>query len=88
MLKARVIPCLLLKEEGLVKTENFKNPTYIGDPVNAVKLFNEKEADELILLDIDATANDKGMYSSFSRVYVLLYPTAIFFFQSFYSVRS
>lgn len=58
MLKARVIPCLLLKEEGLVKTENFKNPTYIGDPVNAVKLFNEKEADELILLDIDATAND------------------------------
>ena len=58
MLKARIIPCLLLKEEGLVKTENFKNPTYIGDPVNAVKLFNEKEADELILLDIDATTND------------------------------
>lgn len=58
MLKPRVIPCLLLKEEGLVKTENFKNPTYVGDPVNAVKLFNEKEADELIVLDIDATVND------------------------------
>ena len=57
MLKPRIIPCLLLKDGGLVKTVNFKSPTYIGDPVNAVKLFNEKEADELILLDIDATTN-------------------------------
>lgn len=58
MLKPRIIPCLLIKEEGLVKTEKFENPTYIGDPVNTVKLFNDKEADELILLDIDATKND------------------------------
>ena len=57
MLKPRIIPCLLLKDGGLVKTVNFKSPTYIGDPVNTVKLFNEKEADELILLDIDATTN-------------------------------
>ena len=57
MLKPRIIPCLLVKDGGLVKTINFKNPTYIGDPVNAVKIFNEKEADELFLLDIDATTN-------------------------------
>jgi len=57
VLKPRIIPCLLLKDGGLVKTVNFKSPTYIGDPVNAVKIFNEKEADELILLDIDATTN-------------------------------
>ena len=57
MLKPRIIPCLLVKDGGLVKTINFKSPTYIGDPVNAVKIFNEKEADELFLLDIDATSN-------------------------------
>ena len=57
MLKPRIIPCLLVKDGGLVKTINFKTPTYIGDPVNAVKIFNEKEADELFLLDIDATSN-------------------------------
>lgn len=51
----RIIPCLLLRDEGLVKTVNFKKYTYIGDPINAVKIFNEKEVDELIFLDIDAT---------------------------------
>ena len=55
MLRPRIIPCLLVHEGGLVKTEGFKNPKYIGDPINAVKIFNEKEADELIVLDIDAT---------------------------------
>jgi len=45
----------LVKEKGLVKTVNFKNPKYIGDPINAVRIFNEKEVDELIVLDIDAT---------------------------------
>ncbi|MDC3116594.1 AglZ/HisF2 family acetamidino modification protein [Alphaproteobacteria bacterium] len=55
MLKSRIIPCLLLKNSGLVKTTKFKDAKYIGDPINAVKIFNEKEADELILLDIDAT---------------------------------
>ncbi len=56
MLKTRVIPCLLLRGRGLYKTVKFKNPKYVGDPVNAVKIFNEKEVDEIILLDIAATA--------------------------------
>ncbi|EKQ51110.1 MULTISPECIES: AglZ/HisF2 family acetamidino modification protein [unclassified Clostridium] len=51
----RLIPCLLLKNNGLVKTTKFKNETYIGDPINAVKIFNDKEVDELIFLDIEAT---------------------------------
>lgn len=55
MLRARVIPCLLLRNAGLVKTIGFKEPKYVGDPVNAVKIFNEKEVDELIVLDIDAS---------------------------------
>jgi len=56
MLRPRVIPCLLIQDGGLVKTVRFKDPKYVGDPINAVKIFNEKEADELIVLDIDATA--------------------------------
>ena len=52
MLHARVIPCLLMRNRGLVKTVRFKNPRYIGDPVNAVRIFNEKEVDELVFLDI------------------------------------
>ena len=55
MLLPRIIPCLLLTKEGLVKTVNFKNPTYIGDPVNTVKIFNEKKADELFILEINAS---------------------------------
>jgi len=57
MLLPRIIPCLLLTKEGLVKTQKFKNPVYVGDPINAVKIFNEKKADELIILDIGATKN-------------------------------
>lgn len=53
--RPRVIPVLLLANEGIVKTIKFKNPTYLGDPINAVKIFNEKEVDELCLLDIEAT---------------------------------
>lgn len=56
----RIIPCLLLKDGGLVKTVKFKNETYIGDPINAVKIFNDKEVDELIFLDIEATRKGKG----------------------------
>lgn len=59
MLKIRVIPCLLLKNSGLVKTIKFKDPTYVGDPLNAVKIFNEKEVDELIFLDIYATVENR-----------------------------
>lgn len=55
MLRPRIVPCLLVHEGGLVKTLRFSNPTYVGDPINAVRIFNEKEVDELIVLDIDAT---------------------------------
>lgn len=51
----RIIPVLLLKEGGLYKTVRFKDPKYVGDPINTVKIFNEKEADELALLDFTAT---------------------------------
>ncbi|MGI8785227.1 MAG: AglZ/HisF2 family acetamidino modification protein [Acidobacteriota bacterium] len=60
MLRPRIIPCLLLRNGGLVKTVQFKNDKYVGDPINAVKIFNEKEADELIVLDIDASASGTG----------------------------
>ena len=56
----RVIPCLLLRDRGLVKTVQFKKDVYVGDPVNAVRIFNDKEVDELILLDIDATRDGRG----------------------------
>ena len=49
MLRPRIIPCLLIQDGGLVKTIQFKDPKYVGDPINAVKIFNEKEADELIV---------------------------------------
>ncbi|MDC0101067.1 AglZ/HisF2 family acetamidino modification protein [Alphaproteobacteria bacterium] len=55
MLRPRITPCLLVQKGGLVKTQLFKAPKYVGDPINAVKIFNEKESDELIVLDIDAT---------------------------------
>lgn len=58
MLLPRIIPCLLLKDKFLVKTIKFSDPKYIGDPLNAVKIFNEKKVDELIILDIDATRNN------------------------------
>ena len=57
MLRPRLIPCLLVHNGGLVKTVNFGNPKYVGDPINAVRIYNEKEVDELVVLDIDATAN-------------------------------
>lgn len=60
MLRPRIIPCLLVKNKGLVKTVGFADPKYVGDPINAVKIFNEKEVDELIVLDIDATARGYG----------------------------
>ncbi len=57
MLQPRIIPCLLVRQRGLQKTVKFQDAKYVGDPVNAVKIFNEKRADELVLLDIDATKN-------------------------------
>ena len=61
MLRTRVIPCLLLENAQLVKTIKFKDPTYIGDPVNAIKIYNEKEVDELIFLDITATVRNSKL---------------------------
>lgn len=58
MLKPRIIPCLLIRDNGLVKTLNFSNDKYIGDPINAVKIFNEKLVDELMIIDIDATVKN------------------------------
>jgi cyclase len=55
MLTSRIIPCLLLHNNGLVKTTKFKNPKYVGDPINTIRIFNQKEVDELIILDIDAS---------------------------------
>ena len=57
MLRPRIIPCLLVKNGGLVKTVRFCQPKYVGDPINAVRIFNEKGVDELIVADIDATAH-------------------------------
>jgi cyclase len=59
MIKTRVIPALLLKDESLVKTRRFLKPQYIGDPINTVRIFNELEVDELIFLDIGATPNGR-----------------------------
>ena len=55
MLRPRIIPCLLVHKGGLVKTVQFAAPKYVGDPLNAVRIFNEKEVDELMVLDIDAS---------------------------------
>jgi imidazole glycerol-phosphate synthase subunit HisF len=60
MLRSRITPCLLVHNKGLVKTVAFRDPKYVGDPINAVKIFNEKEVDELIVLDIDASVEGRG----------------------------
>lgn len=60
MIRPRVIPSLLTRRGGLVKTRRFKEPTYVGDPINAVRIFNDKEVDELVFLDITATVEHKG----------------------------
>ncbi|BBJ00640.1 putative imidazole glycerol phosphate synthase subunit hisF2 [Ferrigenium kumadai] len=60
MLRPRIIPCLLVKNGGLVKTVRFGEPKYVGDPINAVRIFNEKEVDELVVVDIDATMHNRA----------------------------
>jgi cyclase len=59
MLKHRIIPCLLLSNGGLVKTQKFNQPKYVGDPINAIRIFNDKEVDELMVLDIDASRRQR-----------------------------
>jgi len=66
MLRSRIVPCLLVHRKGLVKTVNFQEPKYVGDPINAVKIFNEKEVDELLVLDIDATV--EGIEPDFEMI--------------------
>lgn len=69
MLRPRIIPSLLVQDNGLVKTVNFKNAKYVGDPINAVKIFNEKAVDELAIFDIDATVkNLEPNYSLIERL--------------------
>lgn len=58
-LQPRIIPVLLLHKGGLYKTKQFKNPSYVGDPINAVRIFNEKEVDEILILDIDSSKGNK-----------------------------
>src|ERR1700730_11103810 len=59
MKRVRVIPVLLLQKGGLVKSVKFKDHKYVGDPINAVKIFNEKEVDEIVVLDISATSEKR-----------------------------
>jgi cyclase len=59
MLRPRIIPCLLIQNKGLVKTQKFKDAKYVGDPINAVRIFNEKEVDEIMIIDIDATVYNR-----------------------------
>ena len=61
MLATRLMPCLLMSNGALVKTIRFKEGSYVGDPINAVRIFNQKEVDELILLDIHATTQNRGI---------------------------
>jgi len=60
MLRPRVIPCLLLQGDGLVKTINFRDPKYVGDPINAIRIFNDKQVDELVVLDITASREGRS----------------------------
>lgn len=66
MRRARVIPCLLIQGNGLVKTRKFKDPVYVGDPVNAMRIFSDKEADEIVVLDIDASR--KGVEPNYELI--------------------
>ena len=68
MIKPRIIPQLLLKNNQLVKTINFKSPKYVGDPINVIRIFNEKEVDEIILLDIDASLNNKINFKFLEKI--------------------
>ena len=61
MLNKRIIPILLIKNDQMVKSVKYKNLSYIGDPINIIKIFNEKEADEIIVLDIEKSTNDKEL---------------------------
>lgn len=67
MVHSRIIPCLLLRGRGFVKTTKFRDPVYLGDPINIVRIFNEKEVDEIAILDIEATPRGKAPAFGFLR---------------------
>ena len=67
MIRPRIIPCLLLKGHGFVKTKKFRDPVYLGDPINIVRIFNDKEVDEIVILDIEATLHHKAPMFDFLR---------------------
>ena len=67
MLKKRIIPVLLIENQNLVKTINFRNKKYVGDPLNAIKIFNEKFVDELIILDINKNKIDNKIDYQFLK---------------------
>ena len=71
MLMSRIIPVLLIRNNGLIKTVKFREDKYLGDPINAVKIFNEKKVDEIILLDIDATT--RAREPNYKLIEVLLH---------------
>ncbi len=66
--RVRVIPILLLTNDGLVKTQRFRRPRYLGDPINVVKIFNDKQVDELVLLDIEATTANRINYQRVEEI--------------------
>jgi imidazole glycerol-phosphate synthase subunit HisF len=68
MLRTRIIPSLLIRNSGLVKTVRFKDPKYVGDPINTIKIFNDKEVDELVVLDISATRRGEIDYELLARM--------------------
>lgn len=69
MVLKRVMPCLLFNGKGLVKTVKFKHPQYVGDPINAIKIYNEKEVDELIILDINASYENRKPHFELIKEY-------------------
>jgi len=68
MLRTRVIPSLLIRNSGLIKTFRFKNAKYVGDPINAIKIFNDKEVDELVVLDVEATKRKKINFEMLGQI--------------------
>jgi cyclase len=68
MLRNRLIPILLVHEGSLVKTRNFKNPIYIGDPINSSRIFNDLSADELTILDIGESKDEKPLSIDFNLI--------------------
>ena len=69
MLKPRIIPALLLSNKGFYKTVNFKSKQYIGDPLNIIKIFNDKFADEIMIFDIDASKNKKIYFEYLRNIF-------------------